>query len=103
MGYRLQVPGECEERISDSVAPEHLRGSCQPGPMPRGALLVVLPRLRRADVASTTPPAPRLGVRSQVPGECEERLSDSVAPEHLPGSCQPGSMPRGALPVTGTG
>ncbi len=86
MGYRLQVPGECEERISDSVAPEHLRGSCQPGPMPRGALLVVLPRLRRADVASTTPPAPRLGVRSQVPGECEERLSDSVAPEHLPGA-----------------
>jgi hypothetical protein len=29
MGYRLQVPGECEERISASVAPEHLRGSCR--------------------------------------------------------------------------
>ncbi len=29
-GYRLQVPGECEERLSDSVAPEHLCGGCQP-------------------------------------------------------------------------
>ena len=28
MSYRPQVPGECEERISDSVAPEHLRGAC---------------------------------------------------------------------------
>ncbi len=28
MGYWLQMPGECEERISDSVAPEHLRGAC---------------------------------------------------------------------------
>ena len=27
MGNWLQVSGECEERISDSVAPEHLRGS----------------------------------------------------------------------------
>jgi hypothetical protein len=27
VGYRLQVPGECEERISASVAPEHLRGT----------------------------------------------------------------------------
>ena len=27
MGYWLQVPGECEERLSDSVAPEHLRGA----------------------------------------------------------------------------
>ncbi len=24
MGYRLQAAGECEERLSDSVAPEHL-------------------------------------------------------------------------------
>ncbi len=31
VGYRLQVPGECEERISASVAPEHLRGTWQPG------------------------------------------------------------------------
>jgi hypothetical protein len=23
------VPGECEERISDSVAPEHSRGACR--------------------------------------------------------------------------
>ncbi len=30
MGYRLQVPGECEERISDSVAPEHLPGAKRP-------------------------------------------------------------------------
>ena len=29
MGYRLQMPGECEERISASVAPEHLRGACR--------------------------------------------------------------------------
>ena len=28
MSYWPQVPGECEERISDSVAPEHLRGAC---------------------------------------------------------------------------
>jgi hypothetical protein len=81
MGYRLQVPGECEERISDSVAPEHLPGACQPSAIPRGAM----------------------GYRPQVPGECGERLSVSVAPEHLRGSCQPDSMPRGALPVTGTG
>ncbi len=33
MGYWLRMPGECEERISDSVAPEHLRGSWQPGSM----------------------------------------------------------------------
>ncbi|MCZ6517353.1 MAG: hypothetical protein O6763_07695 [Gammaproteobacteria bacterium] len=33
IGYWLQMPGECEERISDSVAPEHLRGSWQPGSM----------------------------------------------------------------------
>ena len=26
-GYWPQVPGECEERISASVAPEHLRGA----------------------------------------------------------------------------
>ncbi len=38
-GYWLQVPGECEERISASVAPEHLRGTCQPGSMSHGALL----------------------------------------------------------------
>jgi hypothetical protein len=37
----------------------------------------------------------------QMPGECEERLSDSVAPEHLRGSWQPGSMHRGALPTAG--
>ncbi len=37
MGYWLQMPGECEERISDSVAPEHLRGSWQPGSMHRVA------------------------------------------------------------------
>ncbi len=29
MGYWLRMPGECEERISDSVAPEHLRGTCR--------------------------------------------------------------------------
>ncbi len=29
MGYWLRMPGECGERLSDSVAPEHLRGSCQ--------------------------------------------------------------------------
>ncbi len=81
MGYRLQVPGECEERISDSVAPEHLPGACQPSAIPRGAM----------------------GYRLQVPGECGKRISVSVAPEHLRGSCQPGSMPRGALPVTGAG
>jgi hypothetical protein len=38
-GYWLQVPGECEERISASIAPEHLRGTCQPGSMSHGALL----------------------------------------------------------------
>ncbi|MEE9136747.1 MAG: hypothetical protein V3U00_08535 [Gammaproteobacteria bacterium] len=37
MGYWLQMPGECEERISASVAPEHLRGSWQPGSKHRGA------------------------------------------------------------------
>jgi len=36
-----------------------------------------------------------------MPGECEERISDSVAPEHLRGSWQPGSMQRGALPTAG--
>ncbi len=94
MGYWLQVPGECEERLSASVAPEHLRGSCQPGSIRCGASPVVLPRLRRADVASTVPPAPRLGYWLQMPGECEERISDSVAPEHFRGSWQPGSMHR---------
>ena len=29
MGYRLQAAGECEERLGDSVAPEHLRGACR--------------------------------------------------------------------------
>ncbi len=81
MGYRLQVPGECGERVSVSVAPEYLPGACQPSAIPRGAM----------------------GYRLQVPGECGERISVSVAPEHLRGSCQPGSMPRGALPVTGAG
>ena len=33
ISYRLQMPGECEERLSASVAPEHLRGSWQPGAM----------------------------------------------------------------------
>ncbi len=66
MGNWLQVPGECAERLSDSVAPEHLRGSCQPGSIRCGAPPVALPRLRRSDVASTTPPAMRLG-RSFVP------------------------------------
>ena len=49
MGYWLQMPGECEERISDSVAPEHLRGSWQPGSM----------TLRR--VAGRIASVPRLG------------------------------------------
>ncbi len=34
-----------------------------------------------------------------APGEREERISASVAPEHLRGSCQPGSQHCGALPV----
>ncbi len=29
MGYWRQVPGECAERLSVSVAPEHLRGDCR--------------------------------------------------------------------------
>jgi hypothetical protein len=81
MGYRLQVPGECEKRLGVNVASEHLPGACQPSAIPRGAM----------------------GYRLQVPGECGKRISVSVAPEHLRGSCQPGSMPRGALPVTGAG
>ncbi len=69
--------------------------------MRSGASPLALPRLRRSDVASTTPPAPRLDYWLQMPGECEERISDSVAPEHLRGSWQPGSMHRGALPTAG--
>ncbi len=103
MGNWLQVPGECAERLSASVAPEHLRGSCQPGSIRCGAPPVVLPRLRRSDVASTTPPATRLGrsiapnLRLHVATEVQfvgrkcriylESASDSAAPEHLPGAC----------------
>ena len=34
MGFWLQVPGKCEERLSDNVAPEHLRGGYRPGFQP---------------------------------------------------------------------
>jgi hypothetical protein len=55
-----------------------------------GALPVALPRPRRADVASTTPPAPRPGRCSTIAGRRRrvylESASDSVAPEHLRGA-----------------
>ncbi len=67
MGNWLQVPGECAERLSASVAPEHLRGSCQPGSIRCGASPVALPRLRRADVAYDNSPgnAPRSQHRTE--------------------------------------
>ncbi len=70
----------------------------------RGALPVALPRLRRADVASTTPPAPRPGSEVQFSGcrfrICLESASASVAPEHLRGSCQPVQyLPRRTRPA----
>ncbi len=77
MGNWLQVSGECAERLSASVAPEHLRGSWQPGSIRCGAV----------------------DYRPQVPGECEERISDSVAPEHLRGT----KRLRSDLPAAGGG
>ncbi len=49
MSYRPQVPGECEERISDSVAPEQLRGACgrEVRPRYRGTGPTGLPRRQR--------------------------------------------------------
>ena len=46
MGYWLRMPGECGERLSDSVAPEHLRGSCQLSSRRGGGSPVALPRFR---------------------------------------------------------
>ena len=42
------------------------------------------------DALRSPAPGTALGLQgsiSQSPGECEERLSDSVAPEYLPGAC----------------
>ncbi len=63
MGYRLQMPGECEERLSDSVAPEHLRGSWQLGSKHRGASPGA--GARRASLLNC--PAPSLASGSSAP------------------------------------
>ncbi len=69
MSYRPQAAGECEKRISDSVAPKHLS--------------------RRQAAEFNEVPARH---RRQGPGECEKRISGHAAPEHLRGPCRQSFM-----------
>ncbi len=91
MGYWLQMPGECEERIRASVAPEHLRGSWQPGSKHRGASPGA--GARRAFLLNC--PSPSLAAGRSAPACSDIPVSQAGDDARMPSDPPQRDMPEG--------